>query len=89
MRIRKFWDYIREVSGTELVGRIGPAYGDVDPKNNTINSHDTHIIYCELDGNFWTMDMYNDAYHNYLKSGGKPLGGFNINNILSILSHKK
>lgn len=87
--IKKFLDYIKEVSGTEMVGRVGPAYGDVSPKNNTINKHDTNIIFCEQDGRFWTLDIYNDMYNDYLKVGGKPLHGFNIKNIQNILSFLK
>ena len=51
--IRKFKEFIKEeLSGTELVGPIGPGYGDTKLKNKTISSHDTNIIFCDLDNKF-------------------------------------
>ena len=87
--IRRYKDFINEVSGTELVGPIGPAYGETGLQNKTISSHDTNVIYSDLDGNFYTIDEYNNLYVDYLKSGGQPLHGFskeNIDEIITFLS---
>jgi hypothetical protein len=34
--------------GTELVGPMGPAYGETGLQNKTINNSDTNVIYSEL-----------------------------------------
>lgn len=89
MRIKKYSSFINEVSGTELVGPVGPGYGETGLQNKTVNSHDTNVIYSELDGRIYTEDEYIDLYNNYLKSGGDPLNGFNLENINTILSYKQ
>lgn len=88
--INNYLDFRRiyEISGTELVGPVGPAYGETRLQNKTINSHDTSVIYSDIDGNFYTIDEYNDLYNQYLKNGESPLqGGFNKENIDIILSY--
>lgn len=85
--ILKYIEFIKEISGTELVAPVGPGYGETGVQNKTINSHDTNLIYSDIDGNFYTIDEYNNLYNNYLKSGGSPLqGGFCKRNIDIILS---
>lgn len=85
--IKKFYQFIKEeVSGTELVGPVGPAFGETRLQNKTINQHDTFVIYSDLDGNFYTIDEYNELYNEYLKSGGGPLDGFSKENLDTILS---
>jgi hypothetical protein len=86
--IKKFNDFILEVSGTELVGQVamGAAYGDVSVRNKTINTNDTDVIYSELGGHIYTIDEYNEMYHDYLKSGGRPLMGFNKENLEIIIA---
>lgn len=84
--ITNYMEFIKEVSGTELVGPVGPAYGETGIQNKTINTHDTYLIYSDMDGLFYTIDEYDDLYNQYLKSGGTPLqGGFNKENINKIL----
>lgn len=86
--VLKFSEYIKEVSGTELVGPVGPAYGETRVQNKTINSHDTNVVYSDIDGKFYTIDDYNNLYVQYLKNGGQPIqGGFGLENIDYILSH--
>ena len=86
--IKRFKDFIsEEISGTELIGPVGPAYGDTGLPNKTISSHDTNVIYSDLDGNFYTIDEYNNLYGDYLKNGGPPLHGFSKENIDIILTH--
>lgn len=86
MVIKSFKDFILEVSGTELVGPVGPAYGETRTQNKTISDRHTNVIYSNLDGKFYTIDMYQDLYQNYLKDGGSPLEGFTEENIDIILS---
>ena len=85
---KRFIDFLKEeVSGTELVGPGGPGYGETGLQNKTVNAHDTTVIFCELDSKFYTIDDYNNIYGDYLKSGGKPLDGFSIENIVEILNY--
>ncbi len=86
MAIKSFKSFNEEVSGTELVGPVGPAYGETRTQNKTISDRHTNIIYSDLDDKFYTVDMYQDLYQNYLKSGGSPLEGFSKENIDTILS---
>jgi|APGre2960657423_1045063.scaffolds.fasta_scaffold11083_4 hypothetical protein len=86
--IKSFKQFINEeVSGTELVGPIGPAYGETRLQNKTVTFHDTNIILSEIDNGFYTIDEYNNIYGDYLKQGGKPLSdGFNRKNLDIIIS---
>ena len=79
--IKKFLQFINEISGTELVGPVGPAYGETRLQNKTINVNDTDVIYSDIGGRIYTMDEYNQLYQDYLKSGGGPLNGFNKENL--------
>ena len=86
MKIKSFTQFNEEVSGTELVGPVGPAYGETRLQNKTIDFHSTNIILSEIDNKFYTIDEYNELYNQYLKSGGKPLNGsFNKENLETIL----
>jgi hypothetical protein len=90
--IIKFKQFIKEeLSGTELIGPVGPAFGETSVQNKTIDSDDTNIIYCELDGNLYTLDQYLNLYSQYLKSGGskKPLSGFNSENLNYLVNYLK
>jgi hypothetical protein len=87
MMIKRFNDFIKEeVSGTELIGPMGPGYGETGLQNKTVTSHDTNVIFCDLDSKFYTIDDYNNIYQEYLKKGGKPLDGFSLENIIEIIS---
>lgn len=86
MRIKKFSEFILEVSGTELVGPVGPAYGETRLQSKTVSDRHTTVIYSDLDDKIYTIDMYQDIYQDYLKNGGKPLDGFSKENIDTILS---
>ena len=86
-KIKKFKQFNEEVNGAELVGNIGPGYGETGLQNKTITSHDTNVIFCDLDSKFYTIDDYNNIYEEYLKKGGKPLDGFSKENINIILSN--
>jgi hypothetical protein len=84
--IKKFKEFINEeISGTELVGPVGPGFGETGLQNKTISSHDTNVIYSEMDSKIYTIDEYNDIYGDYLKLGGSPLDGFTKENIDIIL----
>jgi len=87
MKVKRFNQFINEeISGTELVGPMGPAYGETRTQNKTISPHQTNVISSDIDGKFYTEDEYNSLYHEYLKSGGKPLSGFSKENIEEMLN---
>ncbi len=81
--IKSFKQFINEeVSGTELVGPIGPAYGETRLQNKTVTFHDTNVIQSDIDNKIYTIDEYNNVYGDYLKVGGNPLPeGFNLENL--------
>ncbi len=86
MKIKKFTDFIsEEISGTELVGPVGPAFGETRLQNKTVDFHDTNVILSDIDNRFYTIDEYNDAYNQYLSKGGKPLDGFSRENLQIVL----
>lgn len=85
MNIKSFHRFCESISGTELIGRVGPNYGD-EKLPNTITSKDTTTIYCDIDDKFYTQDDYNQIYNNYLKKGGSPLFGFNLKNLQLIIN---
>lgn len=96
MKIKKFYQYVKEISGTELVMPVGPAYGDVSLKNKTINTKHTDVVYSTLDNKFYTINDYQELYNQYLKKGGKPfnkghssLSEHNINILLTYLREKE
>jgi hypothetical protein len=80
--IKKYDQYIKELSGTEWIGSVGPAFGETEIPN-TLDNGDTSII--EVDGVFYTNDDYLDLYQNHLKRGGIPLFGFNKENLIKVL----
>jgi hypothetical protein len=84
--IKSFKQFNEEISGTELVGPVGPAYGETGLQNKTVTFHDTNVILSELDNKFYTIDEYNNLYSDYLKVGGKPLDGFNRENLDTVIS---
>jgi len=86
--VKKWIEFIKEISGTEMVGPVGPAYGETRLQNKTISSNDTEVIYCDLNDKFYTVDEYNDLYNDYLKQSGPPLAtGFNKENIDTIIDY--
>jgi hypothetical protein len=86
--IKKFNDYIKEVSGTELVGNIGPGYGDTSNLSK-LDKSKTKVY--ELDGVFFTIDDYQEYVNIFLKSGGNinQLSGNYKNDIFFIKSYLK
>ena len=89
MTIKRFIDFIKEeVSGTELIGPMGPGYGETGLQNKTVTSYDTNEIFCEFDNRFYNIDDYNNIYGEYLKTPEgveNPLDGFSLDNIVAIL----
>lgn len=81
MRIKNYKNFIsEEISGTELVGPIGPAYGETRTQNKTVNRSHTSLVGVEdrtnpdsqneLTSDLFFVDDYNKIFNDYLKSGG-------------------
>ena len=84
--IKKFNEFNESISGRELIGPVGPNYGDTSLPNKTINTSDTSVIFSEITNKFYSYDEYQEIYNDYLKKGGTPLHGFNKEN-LEIIVH--
>jgi len=72
---------------TAPVGDMGPNYGRQELRN-TIDQSSTDVIYSEIDSKIYTYDDYQQTYQDYLKKGGKPLQGFNQENLTTVLTFK-
>ena len=71
---------------TAPVGPMGPNYGSVKLRNSTIDTRSTEVLYSEITSKIYTYDDYQQLYQDYLKKGGKPLQGFNQENLKTILT---
>jgi len=84
MKIKNYKSFLEAISGTELVGHTGPNYGEED--NSPMKSVGlVDIIYSDIFGKAVTYDEYQGLYFNYLKNGGTPLQGFNLENLDKVL----
>jgi len=85
--IRTFRRYCEAISGTELMGPVGPNYGDMILPN-TITNSDTGVIFSDIDAKFYTTDEYDELYGEYLKNGGNPINDpvFNKGNLEEVLA---
>ena len=87
MKIYNFIQFCNEeVGGVELIGHMGPNYGE-EGNNKMIGPSPTDVIYSEISSKMYTQDEYQELYHNYLKNGGKPLHGFNQENLDYVLTN--
>ncbi len=83
--IKSFKKFNESISGTELIGPMGPNYGDTTLPHKP-NSKYTDVVYSEIFGRVVTQDEYQGLYQEYLKRGGKPLHDFNSENLELVLS---
>jgi hypothetical protein len=84
-KIKSYKNFIREaISGTYDISPLGPGM----PRQELILPHGTlkdRIIWIERLDKFFTQDDWYEIYNNYLKMGGKPLFGFNHENLEKVL----
>jgi len=84
MKIKKYLQFLEAISGTELVGHMGPNYGEeVNSPMKKLGMSD--VIYSDKFGKMVLYDDYQDLYMDYLKKGGSPLQGFNLENLDKVL----
>ena len=79
-KIKSFVQFNEEISGTELVGPVGPAYGETGLQNKNLNKSHTSLLGVldrtnpesknSLTSDLFFQDDYNEIFNNFLKSGG-------------------
>ena len=84
MKIKNYKSFLEAISGTELVGHMGPNYGEED-NSPMIKLGIADVVYSDLFGKAVTYDDYQNLYNDYLKKGGTPLQGFNLENLDKVL----
>jgi hypothetical protein len=91
MKIKSFKELKESISGTEMIGSMGPNYGQpVSP--NTLTNQDVSMVMSDTDGEMYTQEDFNSLYTQYLAKGGEPLQGFNkqnLNKIIHFLNQNK
>lgn len=88
MKIFNFIEFCNEeVGGVELIGHMGPNYGEED-NHKMIGPTPADVLRSDTTGKVYTQDEYQQAYFDYLKKGGTPLHGFNKENLETVLSFK-
>jgi len=91
MKIKNYKSFLEAISGWELVGHMGPNYGEQE--NSPIKKAGmTDVLYSDAFGRMVTYDEYQNLYNDYLKKGGSPLQGFNLENldkVLGVLNEEK
>lgn len=84
MKIKSYKSFLEAISGWELVGHMGPNYGEQE--NSPMKKAGmTDVLYSDAYGTMVTYDEYQNLYNDYLKKGGSPLQGFNIENLDRVL----
>lgn len=84
MKIQNFKSFTEAISGTEMIGSMGPNYGQsIGP--TTLTSGDTETVYSEIKDKIFSKDEYDELYHQYLAKGGTPLHGFNKENLEAVI----
>ena len=89
MKIKNYKSFLEAISGTELVGHMGPNYGEED--NSPMKKlGTTDVIYSELFDVVVSHDQYQDLYNQYRKNLGQELlQEFTLENLDKILTHLK
>ncbi len=84
MKIKRYIPFLESISGTELIGHMGPNYGEEE--NSPLKKAGmTDVLYSPLFDTIVTYDEYQNLYNDYLKKGGSPLQGFNLENLDKVL----
>ena len=84
MKIKNYKSFLESISGTELVGHMEPNYGEED--NSPMKKlGTTDVIRSDIFGIMVLYDDYQNLYMDYLKKGGTPLQGFNLENLDKVL----
>jgi len=84
MKIKNYKSFLEAISGWELFGHMGPNYGEQE--NSPMKKAGmTDVLYSDAFDRMVTYDDYQNLYNDYLKKGGSPLQGFNLENLDKVL----
>jgi hypothetical protein len=84
MKIKNYKSFLEAISGWELVGHMGPNYGEQE--NSPMKKAGMNdVLYSDAFDRMVTYDDYQNLYNDYLKKGGSPLQGFNLENLDKVL----
>jgi hypothetical protein len=78
--IMRFRTYLESISGTEMIGSMGPNYGTPVLRPG-VDMGDVTLMHCSVDGKMYTKEEYDELYKQYIARGGKPLDGVNKSNL--------
>jgi hypothetical protein len=84
-KIKSFYEFNEAISGTLDISPYGPGF----PRPEfpaTIGRSSTTVLFSEITQELYTEQDYQSLYQDYLKKGGKPLHGFNKENLDIVLS---
>lgn len=84
-KIKRFQEFNEAISGTFDLMPYGPGFPRPDFPT-TLGQSNTTVLFSNLTQEFYTESDYQELYQDYLKKGGKPLQGFNLQNLELILS---
>lgn len=79
-KIKKFGAFSESISGTEMIGSMGPNYG-TPVLRPQLDNGDVSLMQCAVDGKMYTREEYDEAYTKYLAKGGRPLQGVSKANL--------
>ncbi len=84
-KIKNFNEFNEAISGTLDTMPFGPGFPRAEFPA-TIGRASTTVLFSPTTEEFYTENDYQDLYQDYLKKVGKPLVGFNIQNLETVLS---
>jgi hypothetical protein len=85
-RVLRFGRFCEAISGTELIGSMGPNYGSPE-LGMPLDGNDVTMMHCSVDGELYTKDQYDELYKRYIAQGGEPLQGVSKANLDKIVHH--
>jgi len=78
--ILSYRKFNESISGTEMIGSMGPNYG-VPVLGTPIPSNDVTLMFSIVDDKMYTKEEYDELYKKYLSRGGEPLHGYSKANL--------
>ena len=84
--ILNYSEFSESISGTEMIGSMGPNYGE-PALGMPIPSGDVTLLFCSVDDKMYTKEEYDELYKKYLSGGGEPLYGYSKANLDKVVMH--
>lgn len=79
-RISNFTRFSESISGTEMIGPVGPVYGRPILRPG-LDAGDVTMLQCDVDGKMYTKEDYDNLHRLYVAAGNEPLDGFSKANL--------